>query len=266
MSGNRGAGAAGRTGGAPVGAGGGSGHNEGGDPWATWRPMGVGRRAARTIRNPVIEPLWEGRRVLARLAAGAVELRDEQGLPLAGHPQIQAALLAVAGGAAMVLDGYLVDLPGLDAPTTPAGPDMVEAPSLGETSRQFMLGRRGRGPGSGSGSMGLGGRGPGSRGGGVGAGSAGSVRRPAFVAVDLLRIDDEELIDVPLLERRRLLDSVVVAGEVVRRSPHARPPAEAWYRQWRAFGFREVAVKEANGRYRPGVAADDWARSPIQQP
>ena len=89
---------------------------------------------------------------------------------------------------------------------------------------------------------------------------------PSFVAIDLLALDDEVLIDVPLLERRRLLDSVVVAGERVRRSPHARPPAEAWYRQWRAFGFREIAVKEANGRYRPGVAADDWARSPIPQP
>ncbi len=241
------------------------GADAGADPWAAWRPMGFGRRAARSIVNPVIEPLWAGRRVLVRLAAGAVELRDETGLPLAGHPQIQAALLAAAGGTALVLDGYLVELPGLDAPTMPVGPIGVEAPSLGESSRQFVLGGRGRRPGS---VVDGGDRGPaaGSRSAGIGAGSGRAGLRPAFVAVDILRVDDQVLLDVPLLERRRLLEGELTVGELVRRSPHARPPAEAWYRQWRAFGFREIAVKEANGRYRPGVAADDWARSAIPQP
>ncbi len=242
------------------------GADAGADPWAAWRPMGFGRRAARSIVNPVIEPLWAGRRVLVRLAAGAVELHDETGLPLAGHPQIQAALLTAAGGTSLVLDGYLVDLPGLDAPTMPVGPIGVEAPSLGESSRQFMLGGRGRRPGS----VVDGGGGPvptaGPRSAGIGTETGPAVLRPAFVAVDLLQVDDQVLLDVPLLERRRLLEGELTVGDLVRRSPHARPPAEGWYRQWRAFGFREIAVKEANGRYRPGVVADDWARSPIPQP
>jgi ATP-dependent DNA ligase len=81
--------------------------------------------------------------------------------------------------------------------------------------------------------------------------------------VDLLALDDDSLLDVPLLERKRLLDAVLIVGELVRRTPHARLPAGNWYRQWRALGFREIAVKDANSRYRPGQASDDWTISAI---
>jgi hypothetical protein len=36
-----------------------------------------------------------------------------------------------------------------------------------------------------------------------------------------------------------------------------------WFGQWRAFGFREVAVKGANSRYTPGVPNPDWAKASI---
>jgi hypothetical protein len=42
-----------------------------------------------------------------------------------------------------------------------------------------------------------------------------------------------------------------------------RPPLERWFVQWRALGFDEVIVKGANGRYRPGLATEDWAVVPI---
>ena len=47
----------------------------------------------------------------------------------------------------------------------------------------------------------------------------------AFVVVDLLWLDGTSLLDVPLLERRRLLESVVVESDLVRRR-HVRPSAD----------------------------------------
>jgi ATP-dependent DNA ligase len=88
----------------------------------------------------------------------------------------------------------------------------------------------------------------------------------AFVAVDLLVLDGAELLDVPLLERKRLLESVLVPGELVRTSPFVRPPLERWLPSWQAIGFRGAVLKAANSRYAPGSLADDWTvAQPLQR-
>src|SRR5258706_452403 len=87
----------------------------------------------------------------------------------------------------------------------------------------------------------------------------------AMVAVDLLWLDGQPLVDVPLLERKRLLDAVLVDHELVRRTVLVRPPVEAWYAQWRALGFREYAGKAAHSRYQPGGARDPRTTPPIPQ-
>ena len=46
----------------------------------------------------------------------------------------------------------------------------------------------------------------------------------SFVATDLLWLDDTSLLDVPLLERRRLLESVIAESDVVRVGAFVRPP------------------------------------------
>jgi ATP-dependent DNA ligase len=84
-----------------------------------------------------------------------------------------------------------------------------------------------------------------------------------FVAIDLLAVDGEQLLDVPLLERKRLLDTVVEDNDVVRHGMHVRPPIGAWVATWRSLGFRAIAYKSANSRYRPGEPNDDWATAPI---
>ena len=80
-----------------------------------------------------------------------------------------------------------------------------------------------------------------------------------LVAVDLLSLDGEPLLDVPLLERKRLLESVLRPSHLVRLGPYIRLPVDTWLGSWRAQGFRAVAYKEANGRYRPGEKAEGWA-------
>ncbi len=49
----------------------------------------------------------------------------------------------------------------------------------------------------------------------------------AFVAIDLLWLDGEPLDDVPLLERKRLLDTVLAQSRLVRVTPFVRPAALA---------------------------------------
>lgn len=88
----------------------------------------------------------------------------------------------------------------------------------------------------------------------------------AFVAVDLLELDGERLLDVPLQERRRLLDSVVVPGERVRLSPLVKHPADGWLRSWRSAGFTHYLAKHQNGRYSSGAQADDWLKLDLRGP
>lgn len=89
-------------------------------------------------------------------------------------------------------------------------------------------------------------------------------RTPVAVVVDLLEIDDQTLLDVPLLERRRLLESVVVESDEVRITPAARAPIQASMNAWRAQGFQATMAKHANSRYLPGERNAEWIRISIQ--
>ena len=80
-----------------------------------------------------------------------------------------------------------------------------------------------------------------------------------LVIVDLLWIDGEWLLDVPLLERKRLLESIVPGDDLVRAGLYVRPPINTWIGSWRAQGFGGITFKEANSRYQPGTRSPDWA-------
>ena len=79
-----------------------------------------------------------------------------------------------------------------------------------------------------------------------------------FIAFDLLRIDGTSLLDVPLLERKRVLESVVAQSELLRFSAHVRPPIDTWVGTWKAMGLRGGILKAANSRYRPGGDTIEW--------
>ena len=80
----------------------------------------------------------------------------------------------------------------------------------------------------------------------------------ALVAIDLLWLDGQPLFDVPLLERKRLLESALDESDIIRRGQFVRPPINTWIGSWRALGFSAITFKSPNGRYRPGTTADDW--------
>jgi ATP dependent DNA ligase-like protein len=209
----------------------------------TLRPQAFGRRNGRTIDDPIIEPLWIGDRVLVRFSAGDVRLLDTKGEPFGTTdgvdeilPQLERAILAQSA----VLDGYLTR-----QATPPVGTVALlgpEVPTAGQMTSQFFVG------GLRTKKLGA-----------VEAEKVDTTNPLAFVAIDLLALDDESLLDIPLLERKRLLESVLAEDRLIRRSAYVRPPVDAWLASWRALGFRELAYKSANSRYTPGSSNEGWA-------
>ena len=88
----------------------------------------------------------------------------------------------------------------------------------------------------------------------------------AFVAVDLVELDGEPLLDVPLQERRRLLESLVDERVQVRVSPAVKQPIGGWLLGWRAAGFTHYVAKHQNSRYAPGERTDDWLKVDLHVP
>jgi bifunctional non-homologous end joining protein LigD len=82
--------------------------------------------------------------------------------------------------------------------------------------------------------------------------------RSVFVAVDLLELDGQSLLDVPLLERKRQLAAVVRPSANVRLTPFVRRGFRSWRDTLEAQGFRQFIVKKVNSRYRPGESNDEW--------
>jgi hypothetical protein len=208
--------------------------------------MAFGAAAAGRIENPLVEPRWRGRRVLVEAAAGHVAIRAIDGSAIDRLEALRAAVVEAALADELLLDGWLVRPPLPGNEDAPALIDIAAVKTPAERMRHMFVG--GHSPN----------------------GNAGATRAEnpghepvAFVATDLLWIDGQPLLDIPLVERKRLLDSALAEGELVRRTMVGRPPIERWFVQWRALGFDEVIVKGANGRYRPGLAGEDWAVLPI---
>lgn len=216
------------------------------------RPQAFGSTSTKAIDDPLVEPMWAGVRVMAAARDGAGSL-FEDGTEIHDHPDIAAALgrTAAQTADAVILDGYLTKQTSTDDAGVYSGVELT--PSTGEFLAQTFVGkRRNR-----SEEM-LHER---------EAEAAARTFEPAdvvaLVAVDLLWLDGTWLLDIPLLERRRLLEAVVPGGELVRPGMYVRPPVDPWIGSWRAQGFGGVSYKSANGRYRPGATATDWATAPM---
>lgn len=213
------------------------------DPLA-WRPqLARPSRRARPVTDPVIEPLWRGIHVLVHVEGGRApdeparcRLLDAHGEDVSEEePEVTRAIAGALRAGDAVVDGYLTDQ------ATRPGTSVSMLP-VGRRSGNIIMGHR------------------------MDADIAppvddGEPRPVAFVAVDLLRVDGQDLLDVPLLERKRILDSLIEAGDLVRVSPYTRPPVDAWMRSWRAAGFEGVMLKASNSRYRPGSQTEEWTVS-----
>lgn len=210
--------------------------------WAPMRPY-RGRRHF-DIVDPVIEPLWSGARVLAHLRTAPdgtgppeVALIEVLGADLGPElPALTAAIGRDIMASDAILDGVVSRQVGLDGVGAAAIPE-VRASTTGLIMRNnadLDVVPRTRGD----------------------ADEQDPV--DGFVAFDLLRIDGTSLLDVPLLERKRILESIVRQDELVRVSAHVRPPIDTWIGTWKAMGLRGGILKAANSRYRPGDDTVEW--------
>lgn len=213
-----------------------------------WRPQAYGSSSFRKIADPVIEPVWIGERVLVHVEDGRVLILDVEGeeIPTAEGElaDVRAALESGVLSWSAVFDGYLTRQ-ATQRPTRRVAE--VHTPTAAEITTGMFIGHH-RDP-----------RKQLAEDDEAAEAMMESGDPLAFVAVDLLEIDGTPLLEVPLLERKRLLGGAIDESLILRVGPYVREPVDRWFGAWRVAGFLEIVYKSANGRYHPGAKGDDWA-------
>jgi bifunctional non-homologous end joining protein LigD len=185
----------------------------------------------------LFEPCWKGDRMMARVFDGRVTLTDGQGEPVDG-PFAEAAevLEPMVDADQALIDGIWTSQPFIGEGS--AARHLADA--IAEEGLEDEL-----------------------------PDPIEAETRRAFVALDLVELDGQPLHDVPYLERRRLLASVVEENVRVRVSPAVRLPIRNWLHAWRSNGFDFYVAKHMNSKYRPGEIAEDWLQistEPMRMP
>lgn len=222
---------------------------------AEWRPQYPGRRNASSVVDPIIEPDWAGLRVVAAIDRGQAEVYrygDRIDVPALLEEALGDAFKAVDG----VIEGHLTKQAfetGVGAyPAREAAPrSMFSVPRFfGRNNRDpYLIGRQHQ---------------------------ADEERRAlpfiealaegedhAFVATDLIWLDGQSLLEVPLQERKRHLDAVLAPSRLVRVTPFTRPGGSRLATTWGTLGFEHLFWRAANSRYTPGRENPDWVVLPV---
>jgi ATP-dependent DNA ligase len=179
----------------------------------------------------LVEPCWMGHRLLARFENGSVTLSDEDGAPAPAElNEVREVLASSVDADQAVLDGIWTAMPFVGEGSAARRWAETVAKETGSAEPDPVT----------------------------------LETRRAFIAWDLVELDGQPLNEIPFMERRRLLDSVIVTNVRVRVSPAVRFPLEGWLAAWRANGFTHVVAKHMNSRYTYGGTAADWLRIPIE--
>jgi hypothetical protein len=210
---------------------------------ASLRPQVYAKGAPQKVVDPIVEPLWVGLRALAAIDDEGAVIVDADGEPIPDVDRIVRGLIQGAQAEALVIDGFVTKQGGA------AGSVYLWSDDLPSMSTLFGL-RRDRAADT----VKL-------KEGALDAVTFEPDDEVRLVVTDVLWIDDESLLDVPLLERRRLLESVLVESDYVRVGAYVRPPIHTWVGSWRAQGFEGLTFKAANSRYRPGESNPEWVVS-----
>ena len=79
-----------------------------------------------------------------------------------------------------------------------------------------------------------------------------------YLAVDLLHLDGRSCLELPYLERRKLLSELRLAGPSWQTPEHYVGDGGSVLRAGRANGLPGVVAKRTDGTYRPGRKSPDW--------
>ncbi len=204
-----------------------------------------GRRSFK-VKDALVEPLWSGTRVLAHVTVdpdgeppATVALIEESGLELAGElPELARTIGAGVLALDAIVDGVITRQLTLDGVGAAAIPEIRSRPTEMFVRSRLDFDVQARGP--------------------IEEQAAEADPVDGFVAVDLLRLDGTVLLDIPLLERKRLLESIISPGPLLRTSGHVRPPHDPWVATWKSMGLRGGMLKAANSRYHPNDDTVEW--------
>ena len=161
----------------------------------------------------ILEPAWQGTRVLVRIGHGGPRFVGYDG-PVDGPRELFDAICAETHCATAILDGVLV--------------------ANWEDDRDLEVDPQGN------------------------AFTRESPRRQIFSAFDLLEVDGDPLIGVPLLERKRHLEGLVTPSPNVRLTAFVTRGLRAWRETLTGLGFKRVVLKDWNSPYSPGQTAPSW--------
>ncbi len=222
---------------------------------AAWVPQFPGRTAPKDIVDPIVEPDWAGLRAVAAISNGKAEMYrygDRIEVPRSLEEALGYAFEAVDG----VIEGHLTTQAfdtgiGAFPAQEPVSRPIFAIPRIFKRSPPtdpYVYGRRQLAEEEARAAEIL--------------DALADGEDHAFVAIDLLWLDGEPLDDVPLLERKRLLDTVLAQSRLVRVTPFTRPAGSRLTNTWGTLGFENVCWRAANGRYTPGKENPAWAVAP----
>lgn len=165
------------------------------------------------LPNHILEPAWQGTRVLVRIGHEGPRFVGYDG-PVDGPRELFDAIRAETHCSTAILDGVLVTNWADDR-------DLEVDPQGNAFTRE-------------------------------------SPRRQIFSAFDLLEVDGDPLIGVPLLERKRHLEGLVTPSPNVRLTAYVTRGLRAWRETLTGLGFKRVVLKDWNSPYSPGQTASSW--------
>jgi len=88
-----------------------------------------------------------------------------------------------------------------------------------------------------------------------------SARTPAiFIVFDILEKDGKPLLDLPLIERKKILINSVKEGRHVLLSDFIEEKGEAYYEAAVAKGLEGVMAKKKTSLYQPGIRSRNWLK------
>ena len=82
--------------------------------------------------------------------------------------------------------------------------------------------------------------------------------RKIFSAFDLLEVDGDSLLRVPLLERKRHLEGLITPSVNVRLTPYVARGLRSWRETLSGLGFKRIVLKDWNSTYSPGQTSPSW--------
>ncbi len=167
---------------------------------------------------------WDGVRALAFCDGGRARFISRNGRDVtASYPELR-ALGAALGTTQAVLDGEIVTLDDAGRPDFGA---LQERMHVADAARARRL----------------------------------SARVPVvFMLFDLLHLDGHATLDLPYLDRRRLLEGLELAGDHLATPPNFEGPGTVVLEAARTGGLEGVVAKRADSPYRPGRRSTEWVK------